>query len=332
MERRLMVMEDHCRACAASISCGGFDVLLAHSCTFFRATPIGRFVMLPKVLYQHEPYRWLYEAMPRLPWLAPGPSQRYWLHPRRLHEQVKNQRELHNVRVQGREELQNAAAFDRILVNSLFSRENTIRTYGLDAEICYLGTDTGRFADKGKSREHLVLGLGAFTPEKNLRLVIEALALLPTPRPELAWVGNVAYTDLLEEMKELAAARGVPFSPHLRIPDDQVIALLNRAAVMVYAPRLEPFGLAAIEAAACALPVVAVAEGGVRETVIDGETGFLVENTPGAVADAVAQVLTDPALARRLGAAARANAERKWSLDAATDRIEQALLRIAAPA
>jgi glycosyltransferase involved in cell wall biosynthesis len=332
MERRLMDMDDHCRACADSISCGGFDILLAHSCTFFRATPIGRFVLLPKVLYQHEPYRWLYEAMPRLPWLARPPSERFWLHPRWFHEKVKDQWELHNVRVQGSEELRNVAAFDRILVNSLFSRESTIRAYGLDAEICYLGTDTARFTDQGRTREHLVLGLGAYTPEKNLRLAIEALALLPAPRPELAWVGNVAYTELLEEMRELAAARGVPFSPHLRIPDDEVIALLNRASVMVYAPRLEPFGYAAIESAACGLPVVAVAEGGVRETVIDGETGFLVGNTPGAVADAVARVLTDPELARRVGAAARSNAERRWSLDAATDRIEQALLRVSKPA
>jgi len=266
-----MAMEHHCLDCAASISHGSFDILFAHSCMFFRGTPIGRFVLLPKVLYQHEPYRWLYEAMPRLPWLAPPPSQRFLLHPRWFHEKAKDLWELHNTRVQGREELRNVGAFDRILVNSLFSRESTLRAYGLDAEVCYLGTDTARFTDQGFSREHLVLGLGAYAPEKNLRLVIEALALLPAPRPELAWVGNVAYPDLLEEMKALAAARGVSFSPHLRIPDDEVIDLLNRAAVMVYTPRLEPFGLAAIEAAACGLPVVAVAEGGARETVIDGE-------------------------------------------------------------
>jgi glycosyltransferase involved in cell wall biosynthesis len=128
-------------------------------------------------------------------------------------------------------------------------------------------------------------------------------------------------------MAALAAARGVAFTPHLRIPDAEVISLLNRASAMVYAPRLEPFGLAPIEAAACGLPVVAVAEGGVRETVLDDETGLLVANAPEAVAAAVARLLADPALARRLGAAGRANAERRWSLEAATDRIEQALLR-----
>ena len=90
-------------------------------------------------------------------------------------------------------------------------------------------------------------------------------------------------------MTALAVSRGVPFTPHLRISDDELVTLLNRASAMVYAPRLEPFDLAPIEAAACGLPVVAVAEGGVRETVIDNETGFLVQNAPRDVADAVTQ-------------------------------------------
>jgi glycosyltransferase involved in cell wall biosynthesis len=75
------------------------------------------------------------------------------------------------------------------------------------------------------------------------------------------------------------------------------------------------------------VPVVGVAEGGVRETVIDGETGFLVGSSPAAIADKVAVLLDDDALARRLGSAARMNAQRRWSHLAATDRIEQALQR-----
>jgi len=326
VEPQLAAMEEHCRLCADAISAGGFDILLAHPCMFFRATPIGRFVEMPKVLYQQEPYRWLYEAMPRLPWLAPPPSPHPMLSLARLREAALVRRTLHNARIQGREEIRNAAAFDRILVNSLFSRESIIRAYGLDAEVCYLGSDLTRLTDQGLPRERLFVGLGAFTPEKNLRLAIEALALLPSPRPELAWIGNVAYDGVIEEMSALAASRGVPFSPYLRIADEDVVGLLNRATALIYAPRLEPFGLAPIEAAACGLPVIAVAEGGVRETVIDNETGFLVQNTPGAVANAASRLLADPMLARRLGATGRANAEQRWSLDALTDRIEQALL------
>jgi glycosyltransferase involved in cell wall biosynthesis len=227
--------------------------------------------------------------------------------------------------LEAREDFANVAAFDRILVNSMFSRESVIRAYGLDAHVCYLGVDLARFTDHGRPRENLVIGIGAYFPPKNLQLAIEAVALLPEPRPELAWVGNMADPGHVQDMIALAAARRVSFTRYLRISDEEVTTLLNRAAVMIYAPRLEPFGLAPIEAGACGVPVVAVAEGGVRETIIHDETGLLVRNTPRAVADAVHRLLTDPAFARRLGGAARANVESRWSLDSATDHIEQAL-------
>lgn len=326
----LDAMEAHCRACAEAIMPGQFDILFAHSCTFFRSTPIARFLPLASALYQHEPYRWLYEAMPRLPWLAPEPSKLKHASLARLREWAQDQRTLHNARIQGREEHRNAAAFSRILVNSYFSRESVLRAYGLDAEVCYLGTDLSRFTDQGRAREPMVLGLGAFTREKNVRFAIEALANMPQPRPSLAWIGNVAEEGLIEEMTQLAEARQVAFTPHLCVPDATVMELLNRATALLYAPRLEPFGLAPIEAAACGLPVVGVAEGGVRETVVDGETGFLIPNDPLAAAEALGRIFADAGLARRMGQAARANAERKWSLEAGIDRIESALERVIA--
>jgi len=327
MAPRLAAMEAHGRACAAAIGTGGFDLLVAHPCLFFRTSPIGRFATIPKVLYLQEPYRALYEAQPRLPWLAPPPPAHPLLSLGRLREEALHRRAFRNAQIQAGAERDNAAAFDRILVNSLFSRESVLRAYGLDAEVCYLGVDLAHFADQGRPRENMVIGLGSFTPEKNLRLAIAALALLPEPRPTLAWVGNADYGGTLAGMTALAAERGVPFAPRLAIPDAELLALLNRASAMIYAPRLEPFGLAPIEAAACGVPVVAVAEGGVRETVIDGETGLLVAHDPASVAAAVARLLADPTLARRLGAAGRARAERHWSFAAATDRIERALLR-----
>ena len=74
IQLRLAAMEEHCRRCADAIARAGFDILLAHPCMFFRTSPIGRFVGIPKLLYLQEPYRWLYEALPRLPWLAPPPG------------------------------------------------------------------------------------------------------------------------------------------------------------------------------------------------------------------------------------------------------------------
>ena len=100
----------------------------------------------------------------------------------------------------------------------------------------------------------------------------------------------------------LAASLGVAFEARENVSERAVGGGLNRASMMVYAPRLEPFGYAPLEANACALPVVAVAEGGVRETVVDGENGLVVEDEA-SMAHAVERLRDDPALAARPGAA-----------------------------
>ena len=186
IERRIGTMDEHCRTCAGAIMSAGSiscSPILACSSEPHLSGVLSGF---RRYLYLAEPYRALYEAQPRLPWLAPPPSRLPFMSLARLREVAMDHRTLHNARIQGREELQNVAAFDRILVNSLFSRENLLRTYGLDSEVCYLGTDLARFSNQGRPRERLVIGLGNYSVEKNLRLVIEALALLPAPRPVLA--------------------------------------------------------------------------------------------------------------------------------------------------
>jgi glycosyltransferase involved in cell wall biosynthesis len=327
-ERRLAAMDRHCRRCAHEINQGRFDVVFANSCQFFRTTPLGRYVRAPKALYLQEPYRWLYEAMPELPWLARPKSRHPWWFPDQVAATLRDVRAIQDLRIQARAEVENARVYDAILVNSLFSRESVERAYGLDAQVCYLGIDTARFADRGLPRENAVIGIGAFVPEKNIKLVIEALAQVEAPRPRLIWIGNVAIESYLDELRQLAAARGVDFTPRLRIGDDEVQDLLNRARMMVYAPRLEPFGLAPLEANACGLPVVGVAEGGVRETVVDGVTGLLVEHDPSALARAITRLRDDPTYAETLGDQGRQRVAEHWSLSAAIDRLEQRLIAV----
>jgi glycosyltransferase involved in cell wall biosynthesis len=211
-----------------------------------------------------------------------------------------------------------------VLVNSYFSRESVLRAYGIDAAVCYLGVDTERCKDMGLARKKIVMGIGAFVPNKRVEVIIEAVAQMRPPRPALAWIGNVEDPHYLRQLVELAERRGVTFIPYRNISHQEVVRVMNEAAVMAYAPRLEPFGYAPLEAAACGLPVVAQAEGGVRETVIDGETGLLVGNHS-ELHCALQRILDDEGLARRLGTAARRHVESAWSLSAATDHLESHL-------
>lgn len=327
IERKLEAMEAHCKRCADEISEHGFDVLLANPCRFFRTSPIARYTRLPSVLYLQEPYRSLYEALPRLWWLAPSEEGVSLLHPSRWRSAVGDWLWVRTFRVQGREELRNAFAFKRILVNSYFSRESVLRAYGLDSDVCYLGIDTSQFVDRGLARDDYVVGLGSISPEKNLKLVIEAIGAMPTPRPKLVWIGNFSVGEYHNAMTALAKERGVALDLRVGVSDEELIGVLNRAMVMVYAPRLEPFGLAPLEANACGVPVVAVREGGVRETVQHEVNGLLADADPQDLARCIAKIRNNPALAAELRANARKLVDSEWSLDAAVSRLEKLLIR-----
>jgi len=313
-DRLIAGMDAHCRQCASEIEAGGFDVLFANSCMFLRTTSIGRFTRLPSVLYLQEPYRWLYEAMPDLIWAAKPKGTA----PRAKFVDV---RKVKDARVQVREEIANAKAFDKLLCNSYFSRESILRSYGVDAEVCYLGIDIDHFRPRDVLRGNFVVGLGAFTREKNMQLCIEAMSLLAEPRPALRWIGNVNEQAYLAEMRDLAKARGVSLETHQNVSEEELLDTLCRAVAMIYTPRLEPFGLAPLEAGASGTPVVAVAEGGVRETVRDGVNGLLVDGRPELIAAALQSLLDHPDLARRLGEQARALVEKNWGLAASNARL-----------
>jgi glycosyltransferase involved in cell wall biosynthesis len=96
---------------------------------------------------------------------------------------------------------------------------------------------------------------------------------------------------------------------------------------MVYTSRLEPFGLAPLEANLCETPVVAIAEGGVRETIVDGLNGILVpDRNPVLIGKALAKILDNPAWGRRLGEQARAQVIEKWGWPRSIERLEGYLM------
>jgi phosphatidylinositol alpha-1,6-mannosyltransferase len=85
---------------------------------------------------------------------------------------------------------------------------------------------------------------------------------------------------------------------------------------------VEGLGIVYLEAAATGLPVVAGRSGGAPDAVLDGETGLVVDGAaPAEVARALGTLLTDPALARRMGASGRAWIDRTWRWDLVADRF-----------
>jgi glycosyltransferase involved in cell wall biosynthesis len=320
--RNLASMHEHCRRCAEEINARGFDVLFANSSAYLAVAPIARYANIPTVLYLQEPQRRLYEAMPTWPWVRPELSANPL---KRLVHQGTTSVKLKHYEALARDEWRNIRAYDRVLVNSFFSRESVLRAYGVESRVCYLGIDTTLFADRGRSRSDFLVGVGSYTPSKNIEFAINSLAKVRGQRPRLVWVGNQTYGHYLDYLIGLATRNEVDFDPQQVVSDQRLVEIYNDARMMIYAPRLEPFGFAPLEANACGLPVVATPEGGVRETIVDGENGVLVEPDEVAMARAVEHLRDDPERCRQLGRNARRLVEQKWSMAASIDRLERHL-------
>jgi glycosyltransferase involved in cell wall biosynthesis len=324
---RLRAFAEACRRCAGEIEAGDFDLLFANGSISYSVPYIMQHLRMKKVLYLQEPCRFMYEARPILPWVSSAPEdlETPLFGLRRLLAAYPN---LQTLRLQAKQEWLNAHACDRILVNSYFSRESVLRAYGVEAKVCYLGVDTTLFRNLGLERERFVVGLGSFDSVKGIDLAVKAVALLPEPRPPLVWIANSANEAYGKMIRELASTLGVELRVQLAVSDAELVATLNKAALLLYTSRLEPFGFAPLEANACGLPVVGIAEGGIRETVKHQVNGFLVDPDAESIARAANQLLQDSALARRMGEQAALDVQRHWNVESSVDRLETILRQV----
>ena len=327
-DSNMKAMELHCKNCALEINQGGFDLLFANSCFYYGVPFISRFVTIPKLLYLGEPNRYLYEAMPEQIWEAPEESSnkttyKFWEY------FFSNTWRTNKYRVYVREERKNFQAFDKVLVNSYFSMESCKRAYGLLAEVCYLGIDNSLFKPTKTSESNAyVVGLGGFYSHKNPELVIRSVGALTENRPKLLWIGNMVDDKYWTEMVQLARSLDVVLEVKKMVSDKQLVELLSGAICMIYSSHLEPFGFAPLEANACGTPVIAVAEGGVRETIIHGKNGFLVNQNPQEIAQYILQLIKNQALRKNIVDFAEHNVKENWSLAACTERINNAVERM----
>ncbi|GHB83797.1 glycosyltransferase family 4 protein [Persicitalea jodogahamensis] len=320
-------MELHSLECAREINEGSFDLLFANCCYYYAAPFISRFVKIPKVLYLGEPRRFFYEAHPRSFWEMPGSASllskkksSFWW------EWMKDWWKTSNARVQLREERINVDVVDRLLVNSVFSTESCTRAYNRSGDVCYLGIDTSLFRplDK-KSVQNYVIGLGSVFFHKGVELAIKSIAAIPEDRPSLVWVSNLNDLQYLSMVQKLADSLKVEFILRERVSNRALVKLLNNAVCLVYTSKLEPFGFAPLEANACSTPVVGLLQGGVRETVIDGRTGFLTAPNEIDIADKISYLIKNPDVREEMGKQGVVNVWKNWSLEAATLRLEKYL-------
>jgi D-inositol-3-phosphate glycosyltransferase len=204
------------------------------------------------------------------------------------------------------------------------------------------GVDTRVFTPDGpaarRSARPRLLALGRLVERKGVATVIAALARLPDAELVVAGGPNrrdLGTSDDYRLLREAAGRHGVAgrvtFTGSIAQPE--VPALIRSADVVVCTPWYEPFGIVALEAMACGVPVVASAVGGLADSIVDHQTGWLVPpRDPAALASALGQLLADPAKRAALGAAGVERARRRYSWRRVAAQTEAVYLRLAAEA
>ena len=225
----------------------GFDLVLSSShCVAKGVNARG----LPHVSYCHTPMRYIWDRfddyfprskpLRRAAMMTLAPWLRRW-------------------------DVKTAAGVTRFLANSTFVRDRIRRYYDRDADIVHPYVDEA-FLDaplqKERGENHVIVS--ALVPYKRVELALAAVA--GTAR-RLTIIGG---GPLLAELR----ARSGPNVELLgSVSRDRIIELLSRARSLIL-PGVEDFGITPLEAMALGTPVVALGEGGVRDSVVDGTTGI----------------------------------------------------------
>jgi glycosyltransferase involved in cell wall biosynthesis len=172
--------------------------------------------------------------------------------------------------------------------------------------------------------------LGRLSSEKQPMLLISALPRLLAihPRAVLLVVGD---GPLRVECQDVASRLGISSSVRFAGQRTDVPSMFAAMDMVAVPSSREGFAFAVVEAFAAGKPVVAFRVGGLTETVVDGETGFLVPpQDVAALVDAISQLMSNPAQARRLAERA-SSAARAYSIDAHVRRLESLYHHVADP-
>jgi N-acetyl-alpha-D-glucosaminyl L-malate synthase BshA len=226
-------------------------------------------------------------------------------------------------------------ASDALTVPSRYLRDEVVKAFspppGTGLEVIGNFVDTERFkpAPRQGPRVRTLLHTSSFRPLKRVDDVVRVLAEVRKRVPaELVLVGD---GPTRREVEALVKSLGLSSAVRFMGEQTDVTALVQASDVFLFPSQTESFGLAALEALACGVPVIATRTGGLPELIDDGATGFLqpVGDVAGMAARAV-QLLTDDATWARFSAAARTVAQTRWRVGPQVDRYEATYRRVLA--
>ena len=216
-----------------------------------------------------------------------------------------------------------------ILTNSYFSKEALFQRYECHSNVCYPGVDSSAFGLATLPVEPMVLSSGRIIRLKQHHLVIEAVALIErTQRPRVV-IATPEHNERSvdpsygEELIRLAKDRDVDLTVRYRPSETELASLYSQALALVFVPIMEPFGLVAIEAMASGTPVIGIKEAAIRESVIAGVTGILVDRDAAQIAAAIIQLQQQKEMRAEMSRQAAEHVRAHWTWECTVKRYEE---------
>lgn len=215
---------------------------------------------------------------------------------------------------------------DAVLVNGQYGQSLIAETYRLNSTIITHGfelpapTDVQSHVESLRARYNLaqkavILTVNHLHPRKRIDLLLKAMpqilaeqpnavALIVGQGPEEANLRKLAVDLNLSDAQVIFAGF---------VPEAELAAYYRVAQLYAHLGKAESFGLAVLEASASGLPVVAANEGGPREILSEGETGFLVAANPESFAERIVWLLQHPKQASQIGQAGAASVSQRYT-------------------
>lgn len=275
------------RKIAKEIRSRNYDILFVNGSKYIEAPFILNFKNKNKILYAHNTnYRFVYEPILNITKdLDPIRS---------LYERV-------NRFIRKNLDLINIKSADKIITGSKFEKYIIKKTYGLMSDSIPYGVDSDFFTDKKTNKRYDILFLGTTHVLEGYPTLLEVIEKLPKNIRVKKILGDIEWVTDVNELRNLYQS-------------SKIVLCLGYN---------EPFGLTPLDAMSCGVPVIAVDEGGYKETVIDGVTGFLVPRDPEKIAEKIMLLLKNEKLLDRMGKKGREDMVSNWKWEKNVNKLNK---------
>jgi len=270
---------------AKKIRNGKYDFVFIHGSYLTESPFILLFKNNLKIYYAHAPnYTLIFEKVMGIP----------------KKDRIRYVYEITNRHIRKWLDQLNVGRADLILANSSYTKNKITAFYKKKSMVAYLGVNTSIYKPMKIKKKYDFLFVGSMHPVDGYGLIHQALAKMrKKPSYKILAIENEWIDD-----------------------DTEMANLYNKAKVVLCLAHGEPFGLVAIEAMACGVPVIAVDEAGYRESVINGKTGILIKRTPDDLILALKKLINDRQRHANYSKNSRREAVHNWSWSKVVKRME----------